>query len=194
MVVCFVDFWSPLTTCFLTAWLPDMCGGWFRFPWILSRLQKTFMNDLFGDWIHTFKKRECNMILFGRGVVLWAIWRTSNDWCFGDKTLYGPTNMIFLCCLWLDSWAFRWKEMERRTVELGRKFIRRTTSEAMSRAYGWRPVARRIAGWFVCSGFACLVYLVVFLLAASRLLYGCNDACTPCVVCGFSRFLSGEML
>jgi hypothetical protein len=83
------------------------------------------MNELFGDWIHKFKKNECNLILFGCGVVLWAIWRTRNGWWFGDKTLYDPTNVIFLCCFWLDSWDFRQKEMEIRTVELGSKLIRR---------------------------------------------------------------------
>jgi hypothetical protein len=36
------------------------------------------IDDLFGVWMHNFK-RNTNLILFGCGAVLWAIWRARND-------------------------------------------------------------------------------------------------------------------
>jgi hypothetical protein len=56
------------------------------------------------------------------------------------------SNIIFLCCFWLDSWAIRQKKKEQRMVVLGSKLIRKTTSEAFGRALGWCPLDRRISG------------------------------------------------
>jgi hypothetical protein len=65
-------------------------------------------------WMKGPKNKIINLFLFGCGTVLWAIWRNKNDWCFGDKTLLDPSNVIFLCCFWLDSWAIHQKEKEKR--------------------------------------------------------------------------------
>jgi hypothetical protein len=54
-------------------------------------------------WLSKPKDKIANLILFGCGVLFWAIWRTRNDWCFGDKIMLDLSNVIFLCCFWLDS-------------------------------------------------------------------------------------------
>jgi hypothetical protein len=59
--------------------------------------------------------------------------------------LLDPSNIIFLCCFWLDSCAIRQKK-EQRMVVLGSKLIRKTASEAFERALGWCPLDRRISG------------------------------------------------
>jgi hypothetical protein len=51
--------------------------------------------DLFGPWINSFHKTEKNLVLFGCGAVLWAIWRTRNDGCFNNKLIDDPSNVIF---------------------------------------------------------------------------------------------------
>jgi hypothetical protein len=61
------------------------------------------IKELCDSWMKGPKNKITNLFLFGCGVVLWAIWRTRNDWCFGDKKLIDPSNFIFLCCFWLDS-------------------------------------------------------------------------------------------
>jgi hypothetical protein len=58
------------------------------------------------------------------------------------KNLLDPSNVVFLCCFWLDSWAIRQKEKEKRMVVQGSKIIRKIASEVLCRAYGWRPSDR----------------------------------------------------
>jgi hypothetical protein len=98
--------------------------------------------ELCGSWMKGPKNKSTNLLLFGCGAVFWAIWRTRNDWCFGKKNLLDPSNVVFLCCFWLDSWAIRQKEKEKRMVVQGSKIIRKIASEVLCRAYGWRPSDR----------------------------------------------------
>jgi hypothetical protein len=102
--------------------------------------------ELCDSWMNNPKNKVTNLLLFGCGVVFWAIWRTRNDWCFGDKILLDPSNVVFLCCFWLDSWAIREKEKEKRMVVQGSRLIKRITNEVLCRAYGWCPRDRRISG------------------------------------------------
>jgi hypothetical protein len=69
--------------------------------------------ELCDGWLSKPKDKITNLLLFGCGAVFWAIWRTRNDWCFDEKILLDPSNVIFLCCFWLDSWAIRQKEREK---------------------------------------------------------------------------------
>jgi hypothetical protein len=72
------------------------------------------IRELYDGWLSKPKDTIINLLLFGCGAVFLAIWRTRNDWCFGDKILLDLSNVIFLCCFWLDSWAIRQKEREKR--------------------------------------------------------------------------------
>jgi hypothetical protein len=74
--------------------------------WILFQI----MLIIFLDPVNSFSKNEKNLVLFGCGAVIWAIWRSQNDWCFNDKLIFYPTNVIFLCCFWIDAWAIWEKE------------------------------------------------------------------------------------
>jgi hypothetical protein len=68
------------------------------------------ISNLCDSWLSKPKDKISNLLLFGCGAVFWAIWRTRNDWCFGNKIMLDPSNVIFLCCFWLDSWAIRQRE------------------------------------------------------------------------------------
>jgi hypothetical protein len=103
------------------------------------------ISDLCYGWLSKPNDKISNLLLFGCGAVFWAIWRTRNDWCFGDKILLDPSNVIFLCCFWLDSWAIRQREKEKKIVVQESKLIRNIASEAFYRAYGWCPRDRRIS-------------------------------------------------
>jgi hypothetical protein len=59
------------------------------------------IKELFDIWMKGPKNKITNMFLFGCGAVLWAIWRTRNDWCFGDKTVLDSSNVIFFAA---SSW------------------------------------------------------------------------------------------
>ena len=107
--------------------------------------------------------------MFGCGAVLWSIWRTRNDKVFNGKMLADPSNAVFLCCFWLDTWAILQKKNEKRIVELGSLRIRKTANDVFCRAFGWSPVDRRITGallpWksFVfCWSFSSSALLVLF--------------------------------
>jgi hypothetical protein len=104
------------------------------------------ISNLCDNWLSKPKDKIANMILFGCGAVFWAIWRTRNYWCFGNKTILDPSNIIFLCCFWLDSWAIRQRKREQKMVVQGSKLIRKIASEAFGRAFGWCPRYRRISG------------------------------------------------
>jgi hypothetical protein len=101
-------------------------------------------DDLFGPWINSFNKTEKNLVLFGCGAVIWAIWRSRNDCCFNANLIDDPTNVIFSCCYWIDTWAIRQKKKERKLVEQGSLKIRKITSDIYSKARGWKPIDRRI--------------------------------------------------
>jgi hypothetical protein len=102
------------------------------------------IDDMFGPWINSFNKTKKNLVLFGCGAVIWAIWRCRNDCCFEANQIDDPTNVIFSCCYWIDAWAIRQKKKERKLVEQGSLKIRRMTSEIYSKTRGWKPVDRRI--------------------------------------------------
>jgi hypothetical protein len=70
-------------------------------------------DDLFGPWINSFNKTEKNLVLFGCGAVIWAIWRSRNDCCFNTTLIADPTNVIFSCCYWIDAWSIRQKKKEK---------------------------------------------------------------------------------
>jgi hypothetical protein len=102
------------------------------------------VDDLFGTWINSFNKTEKNLVLFGCGAVIWAIWRCRNNCCFGTNRIDDPTNVIFSCCFWLNTWAIRQKKKARKLVELGSLKIKKMACEIYSKTRGWRPVDRRI--------------------------------------------------
>jgi hypothetical protein len=104
------------------------------------------IDEVCDSWMKNPKNKMSNLLIFGCGALFWAIWRTRNDWFFGEKSLIDPANIIFLCCFWLDSWAIRQKEKEKKMVVQGSQLIRKIISEAMSRAFGWCPRDRRISG------------------------------------------------
>jgi hypothetical protein len=102
------------------------------------------IEEICDRWMNNPKDRISNLLIFGCGAMFWAIWRTRNDWFFGEKILLDPANIIFLCCFWLDSWAIRQKEKEKKIVVQGSQLIRKIAREAMSRAFGWCPRDHRI--------------------------------------------------
>lgn len=121
-----------------------------RFIW---RIIQTALNlnsipsdveNLFGPWMNSFSITEKNLVLFGCGAVIWAIWRSRNNCCFNVTLIDDPTNVIFSCCFWIDAWTIRQKEKEKKLVEQGNLRIRKTTSEIFRKAHGWKSVDRRI--------------------------------------------------
>ena len=104
------------------------------------------IDEVCDSWMKIPKTKLSNLLIFGCGALFWAIWRTRNDWFFGEKSLIDPANIIFLCCFWLDSWAIRQKEKEKKMVVQGSQLIRKIISEVMSRAFGWCPRDHRISG------------------------------------------------
>jgi hypothetical protein len=50
------------------------------------------------------------MVLFGCRAVIWAIWRSRNDYCFNVTLIDDPTNVIFSCCFWIDACSIRQKK------------------------------------------------------------------------------------
>jgi hypothetical protein len=104
----------------------------------------TSVDDMFGSWMDSFNNTVKNLVLFGCGAVIWAIWRCRNDCCFGSGKINDPTNVIFSCCYWLDTWNIRQKKKERNLVEQGSLKIRRMACEIYNKYCGWKPIDRRI--------------------------------------------------
>jgi hypothetical protein len=73
------------------------------------------IKELCDSWMKGAKNKITNMLMFGCGAIFWDIWRTRNDWCFGEIFLLDPSNVIFFCCFWLDFWPIRQKEKEKMT-------------------------------------------------------------------------------
>lgn len=62
-------------------------------------------DHLFCSWLGRFGKFNRNLITIGCGAILSSIWKVKVDACFNNKVILDPTDVIFLCCYLLDSWA-----------------------------------------------------------------------------------------
>lgn len=100
--------------------------------------------DTFGNWLLGSDKRIRNLLIVGLGSVLWWIWKTRNDGCFNNKRIIDPSDVVFLSCHWLDSWAILQKRKERRMLEEGSQLIKGMAKEVFDRSKGWAPISRRI--------------------------------------------------
>lgn len=103
-------------------------------------------SHLFGDWLDAFGAKLKPLVITGVAAMIWAIWKTRNKACFDKKKLPNdPTDIIFLLCHWMDSWAILHKaEADQRKLQLGAQLIRQITSDVFCSKFGWRPGARRI--------------------------------------------------
>lgn len=72
-------------------------GGWFFSLCIFVALPKN-VNDLFGDWISRFDKKDKKLILMGCGAVLWVLWKNRNSACFDNNVCKNPADAPRLFC------------------------------------------------------------------------------------------------
>jgi hypothetical protein len=61
-------------------------------------------NEMFGEWLCGFTKKR-NVITIGCAVVLWTLWMVINDCSFNNKNLVNASNVLLMCCFWLESWV-----------------------------------------------------------------------------------------
>jgi hypothetical protein len=109
----FVVVWNRLIICSLNVLLPDFVWRVVQIALNLDSIPKN-IGEICDRWMNKSKDRISNLLIFGCGAMFWAIWRTRNYWFFGEKILLDPANIIFICCFWLDSWAIRQREKEKR--------------------------------------------------------------------------------
>jgi hypothetical protein len=92
-------------------------------------------NDMFGEWLCSFKKYERNLITIGCSAVLWSLWKIRNDCCFNSINRVNATNILLLCCSWLDSWDILQKETSRKILgkeaPLSEELLKRSSIEAL---------------------------------------------------------------
>jgi hypothetical protein len=113
----------------------------FNLPYTLANAP-----HLYGDWILSFNKSVRNLVMVGCGAVFWAIWRIRNNACFNGLLVFDPIEVIFSCCLWLDSWSVLQSETTKKMLLEGSVRIRRTINKFFAHANGWAPMSRRITG------------------------------------------------
>jgi hypothetical protein len=101
-------------------------------------------NEMFGDWLCSFKRNERNLITIGCSAVLWSLWKNRNDCCFNNINPVNSANIVLLCCFWLDSWAILQKETTKNILGEGSSLIRRIVKETFNRSFGWAPVDKRL--------------------------------------------------
>lgn len=100
--------------------------------------------ELFGSWINSFDKRDKHLVIVGCCAIMWAIWRIRNDFCFNNKIIVDPIDIVFLCCFLLDSWSILQTKTERKKLVAGSLRIKKLASEVFSQDLGWAPLDRRI--------------------------------------------------
>lgn len=103
--------------------------------------------DIFGHWLDRHDKNMKHLIVIGLAAIIWTIWKSRNKACFENKFPRDPTDLVFMACSWVDSWASLQKlEANRRRLQLGARLIRQVASDIFCSRHGWRPGIRRIEG------------------------------------------------
>jgi hypothetical protein len=59
---------------------------------------------MFGEWLCGIKN-ERNLMTIGCVAVLWTLWMVRNDCPFNNKNLVNASNVLLMCCFWLESWV-----------------------------------------------------------------------------------------
>ncbi len=103
--------------------------------------------NMFGDWLKKLDKNMKDLVMVGMAAIIWAIWKSRNKACFEKVYPKDPTDVIFLACHWVDSWALLQKEeASRRRLLLGSRLIRQSVTEVYNSQFGWRINTKRIKG------------------------------------------------
>nr|CAE04469.3 OSJNBa0029L02.10 [Oryza sativa Japonica Group] len=90
--------------------------------------------DLFGSWMNKIDKFTKKLVVVGLAAIIWTIWKFRNKACFEKKLPADPTDLVFMACSLVDSWATLQKqEGSRRNLQLGARLLKQVKSTARVR-------------------------------------------------------------
>lgn len=111
----------------------------FNFKPTLNRTQ------VIGTWLSGYDKNMKNLLMVGISAVVWAIWKTRNRACFDNVLPKTPTEVVYLVCNLIESWALLQKlEANRRRLELGARLVKQVADDVYNSRFGWKPCTRRL--------------------------------------------------
>ncbi len=84
-------------------------------------------------------------MVVGLAAIIWTIWKFRNKACFEKKLPADPTDLMFMACSLVESWATLQKqEGSRRNLQLGARLLKQVVNEVYNSKLGWRGGVRRI--------------------------------------------------
>jgi hypothetical protein len=64
------------------------------------------ITTLFGNWLKGIPKKDLIQIRVGVCIVLWALWKTRNDFVFNKLKVPSLLQVILMVSHWIRTWSY----------------------------------------------------------------------------------------
>jgi hypothetical protein len=102
-------------------------------------------SELYRQCYASFSGIDRKVVMIGVVALCWTLWRTRNNSFFDGMRPNDPTNVIFLICHFLNSWAKLQRSTLRKLLQLGASRLAAVAHEVFGRHHVWNPVIRKLA-------------------------------------------------
>jgi hypothetical protein len=95
------------------------------------------VSNLFGNWLKVIPKEDLSKIRVGVCAVIWAVWKTRNDFIFNKPKKHSFLQVIPMVTHWMRMWSYLQQEEQREAMDSGYNRLDTVSQDLFSRC-GWQ--------------------------------------------------------